>query len=85
MATSATTGNLIAMSDVEAAMSGKNRDIKDFYKRSTDEDKDGANGQGHKKLAVAKSRSQTGTGPNSKRTQQEQIYLNSLSVHPNSQ
>lgn len=43
LATSATTGNLIAMSDVEAAGAGKNRDIKEFYKRSTDEDKDVAN------------------------------------------
>lgn len=71
LVTSATTGNLIAMGDVEGAVNGKNRDIKEFYNKrsSNDEDKDGGNGQAHKKAAAAKSRSQTGTGgPNSKRT-----------------
>ena len=58
LATSATTGNLMAIGDADNAGNGpvKNRDIKEFYKRSTDEDKE-ASAQAHKKMAAAKSRS----------------------------
>ena len=64
LASSATTGNLVAMNEAEVSNS-KNRDIKELYKRSTDEERDGS--QPHKKMPAAKSRSQTGTGGNSKR------------------